>query len=136
MAASREELQPLWGAWLPSLLAGVMGTVLLGLFVSWFGLAFAYVMPVWLLGFYLNRRLSMSASWKLSGAALLPGALVMLAGISFYDLGALDLVGLLFVFVAHIVTGWVYLVLGVVTAERVVTAAGVRKNPFRSAGEE
>jgi len=38
VAASREALQPLWGAWLPALLAGVIMLVLLWLFASWFGL--------------------------------------------------------------------------------------------------
>jgi hypothetical protein len=134
MAASREALQPLWGAWLPALLAGVVVLVLLCLFASWMGLAFLYALPVWWLGFFLNRDLSWSGSWKLSSAALLPGALVMLAGISFYDLGALDLVGLLFVFIAHIIVGWVYLMLGVLAAARVNTETGGRENPFRADG--
>ncbi len=135
MAASREALQPLWGAWLPALLAGVMVSVLLGLFASWAGLAVLYALPVWWLGFFLNRNLSWPGSWKLSSAALLPGALVMLAGISFYDLGVLDLAGMLFLFVAHLIVGWAYLMLGVLAAARVNTETGGRKNPFRADGE-
>jgi hypothetical protein len=106
------------------------------LLVSWVGLAFLYAVPVWWLGFFLNRDLSWSGSWKLSSAALLPGALVMLAGISFYDLGALDLVGMLFLFIAHIVVGWAYLVLGVLAAARVNSETGARKNPFRADGRK
>lgn len=136
MPAGREALQPLWGAWLPALLAGVMGLVLVWLFVSWVGLAFLYTGTVWWLGFFLNRDLSWSGSWKLSSAALLPGALVMLAGISFYDLGALDLVGMLFLFGAHILVGWAYLVLGVLAAARVNSETGARKNPFRADGRK
>ncbi len=134
LAVSREELQPRWGAWRPALLAGVIGAVLLWLFASWVGLAFLYALPVWLLGFFLNRELSWAGSWKLSGAALLPGALLMLAGISFYDLGAADLVGMLFLFGAHLVVGWVYLGVSVFAVPRVSAAVGGRKNPFRSEG--
>ena len=130
LAANREELQPLWGAWLPALLAGVLALVVVWLFASWFALAFLYMAPGWLLGFFLNRQLSWSGSWKLSGAALLPGALLMLAGISFYDFGALDLVGMMFLFAAHLVTGWVYLMLGVIAAPREVGETSARKNPF------
>lgn len=130
IAANREELQPLWGAWRPALLVGLMAVVILWLLVSWFGLALAYVLPLSLLGFFLNRQLDRGSGWRLGGAALLPGALLMLAGISFYDLGALDLVGLAFVFVAHLVAGWVYLVLGLLALPRVKTETGTSKNPF------
>jgi hypothetical protein len=136
LAASREALQPLWGAWLPVLLAGVMVVVVLGLFASWTGLAFLYALPVWWLGFFLNRDLNWSGSWKLSSAALLPGALVMLAGISFYDFGVVDLVGMLFLFVTHLLVGWAYLMLGVLAAARVSPEAGARKNPFRADGRK
>ncbi|MGC3958003.1 MAG: hypothetical protein QM813_08710 [Verrucomicrobiota bacterium] len=134
MAVSREELLPRWGAWRPALLAGVIGAVLVSLFASWLGLAFFYTLPVWWLGFFLNRELSWSRSWKLSGAALMPGALLMLAGISFYDLGVTDLVGMLFLLAAHLVVGWVYLGLGIWAAARVGSVAGERKNPFGLGG--
>jgi hypothetical protein len=135
LAANREELQPLWGAWLPALLAGVTSGVVLGLFLSWFGLATLYVLPVWCLGYFLNRELSWAGSWKLSGAALMPGALLMLAGMSVYDLGALDLIGMVFVFVAHLVVGWAYVGLGIFASARVAGEAGarVRRNPFKPA---
>jgi len=129
--ANREQLQPLWGAWLPALLVLVMLGVVVGLFVSWFALAALYAVPVWWFGFFLDRRLSWGGSWKLSGAALLPGALLMLLAISCYDLGVMRLVGLLAVFVAHFIMGWVYLVLGLLATPRDKTPAAITaRNPF------
>lgn len=132
MAANREDLKPLWGAWLPALLAGTMVGTVLWLFLSWFALASVYALPVWWLGYFLNRELTLAGSWKLSGAALLPGALLMLAGISGYDFGALDLVGMMFIFGAHILLGWVYVLLGIFAAGRVASGPLAKKNPFRS----
>lgn len=130
MPANRETLQPLWGAWLPGLLAGVIGGVMLWLFASWFALAVLYAGPLWLLGFFINRQLGLRGSLRLSGAALLPGALLMLAGISFYDLGVLDLVGMAFVFAMHLIVGCVYLVLGLIALPRLPAENAVKKNPF------
>jgi hypothetical protein len=128
---NRGRLQPLWGAWLPALLVMVMIAVVLGLFVTWFALAALYAMPVWWFGFFLDRRLSWHGSWKLSAAALLPGALLMLLAISFYDLGVMNLVGLLSVFVAHFIVGWMYLISGLVATPREGTStAAAGRNPF------
>ena len=38
-----------------------------------FGAA-VYFLPAWILGFFTDRDLNLRAGWKLSGAALMPGA--------------------------------------------------------------
>ena len=81
------------------------------LLLSWWLLATVYFLPAWLLGFFTNRDLNLRASWKLSGAALLPGALLMAAGVWLYGLGFLGLVSFGFLFAAHFVLGWTYLFL-------------------------
>lgn len=132
IAANREELQPLWGAWRPAVLAAAMILVVLGLFATWFLLATLFAGPVWLLGFFLNRDLNLRGSWRLGGAALLPGALLMVVAISFYDLGVMDLVQLAFVFVVHLVLGWVYLVVSPFLVPRLAVVGRTPKNPFAS----
>jgi len=132
IAVNREELQPLWGAWRPAILAGAFIAVVAGLFVTWFGLATLFAGPVWLFSFYLNRELSLRGSWRLCGAALMPGALLLLLALSFYDLGAMDLVQLAFVFVAHLVLGWIYLGVSPLFLSRVSEAKPLAKNPFAS----
>ena len=106
---NRTKLEPGWAAWQPMLLAGVVLGVLAGLFISWSLLATIYFFPVWLIGFYSNRDLDFRASWKLAGAALMPGALFLMATIFVYALGLLDLVQLTAGFALHFVIGWVYL---------------------------
>lgn len=132
IAANREELQPLWGAWQPAILFAAGLVVMLGLFVIWFGLATLFAGPVWLLGFYLNRELNLRGSWRLCGAALMPGALLMVLALSLYDFGAMDLVQLAFVFGVHLVLGWVYLALGPLFLPRVSEVVPKPKNPFAS----
>ena len=72
------------------------------------------------------------ASWKLSGAALLPGALLMAAGVLLYDFGLLDLVQLGFIFAAHFVLGWIYLFLSQLFLPR-ISGSAAERNPFNQA---
>lgn len=130
IAANREELQPLWGAWRPAILAGAFIGVVLGLFATWFILATLFAGPVWLFSFYLNRELNLRGSWRLCGAALMPGALLMVVALSFYDLGVMDLVQLTFVFMAHLVVGWVYFAVSPFFLPRVSEVVPGAKNPF------
>ena len=132
IAVNRTELAPLWGAWRPWLLVATVVGVGLYLLASWWVLATIYCVPVWLLGFYANRELGWRASWRLAGAALLPGAFVMMVGISFYDLGALDLVRLGFIFVAHLVVGWIYLGISLFFVPRLADVTKPKANPFAS----
>lgn len=129
ITANRTELKPLWGAWRPPILALTIIGVIVYLMMNWFFLATLYAGPIWLLGFYLNRDLDWRRSWRFCGAALLPGALLLLVAISFYVLGVMDLVQLGFIFVAHIVLGWVYLLVGIFFVPRVPDTM-TPANPF------
>lgn len=130
IAANREELQPVWGAWRPVVLVGAMVVVLAGLFAGWIFLGTLYTAPVWMWGYFLNRDLNWRGSWRLSGAALMPGALLLVGAISIYGLGVMDLVQLGFVYAAHLVLGWVYLFISPFFVPRISAAAKAVRNPF------
>ena len=77
IAFNRNTLEPLWGAWAAELLIMVGAAAVIGCLLSWWLLATLYFLPVWLLGFFANRDLNFRQSWRLAGAALMPGALLM-----------------------------------------------------------
>ena len=129
IAFNRPELLPRWGAWRPMFLVlAVLGTVIY-LMASWCVFATIYCAPVWLLGFFANRDLTLKGSWRLSGAALMPGAFAMLAAIFFYGIGMLDLVQMGFALAAHLLLGWVYLCVCLFFVPT-VGEADVPSNPF------
>ena len=125
----RAELEPKWGAWQPPILWLTFAAVFSVLLVAWTVLATIYFLPVWLAGFFANRQLTFRASWKLAGAALLPGALLLTAAIFLYGLGVLDLVQLAAAFAAHLVIGWIYLFAAPLFTPKLPIAAA-QKNPF------
>jgi hypothetical protein len=126
---NRTELEPPWGAWRSTLLFSAVVATALGVLASWWLLATLYFLPVWLLGFFVNRDLNFRRSWKLSGAALLPGALLMAAGILLYDFGAVDLVQFGFIFGAHLILGWLYLFVSLLFVPGIPPALP-KGNPF------
>lgn len=129
VAFNRAELEPLWGAWEPEILAVTVFTVAVGLVLVWAILATVYFLPAWLVGFLANRRLKVWDSWKLAGASLLPGALLLTAAILLYGAGFLDLISFGVIFAAHFVLGWVYLFVSQLFLTR-VEPAPPRGNPF------
>jgi len=131
---NRVDLKPRWGAWSAEILAlGTLGAFA-GLLLSWTVLATLYFLPAWLLGFFLNRDLKPAASWRLSAAALLPGALLMVTGILLYNIGFLNLISLSFIFAGHFVVGWIYLVTSLFFVPR-LAETGHKKNPFTPASK-
>lgn len=130
---NRPELEPWWGAWSPPLLAIAAALVIGGLMLSWAVLATLYCLPAWLMAFYANRDLDLRGSWRLAGAALVPGALLFGAAIVLYGLGTLDLILLAVAMVLHFVVGWVYVIVATLSLPRHPEAAAPRSNPF--AGE-
>jgi hypothetical protein len=110
---NRTEATPWWGAWAPPILGIVAILVILSLLLCWAILATVYAGPSWLIAFFANRHLSPGGSWRLSGAALMPGCVFLIAAIFVYGHGFLDLVRLGVSFAAHFVIGWVYIWLSI-----------------------
>jgi len=126
---NRADLEPLWGAWEAEILFIAFALTALALLVTWWLLATLYFLPVRLLVFYTNRDLDLRACWKLSGAAVLPGAFLMGASILLYGTGLLDLVALGLFFAAHFAVGWIYLFVGQLFLPR-IAGAPQKGNPF------
>jgi hypothetical protein len=126
---NQTDLEPLWGAWKPDILGIATLTVIAGLMLSWAVLATIYFLPVWLVCFFSNRDLNFRQSWRLAGAALMPGALLLAAAIFLYTFGVIDLIQLGFAFGAHFVLGWIYLFISPLFLPQLVVAPD-KKNPF------
>src|ERR1700723_2967755 len=122
------DLQPKWGAWAPDILGLAGLAVFLSLFLSWNALAVVYCLPVWLVAFFANRDLNFLQSWRLAGAALMPGALLMGVSLWLYGIGAFDLVKLCFAFGMHLVVGFIYVFVSPLFLNPAVSASG--NNPF------
>lgn len=127
---NRTDLQPVWGAWSSVILFAIAAIIIIALLLSWAILATIYFFPVWLFGFYTNRNLNFRDSWKLSAAALLPGALLMIVGIWLYEFGFVNLISCSFIFAAHFVVGWIYLALSLIFLPR-IPGGQAKTNPFR-----
>jgi hypothetical protein len=133
---NRAALKPWWGAWeAPILWLVFVGTIVWCL-VSWWALATIYFLPVWLGGFFGNRDLNLWQSWRLAGAAIMPGALVMIVTIVAYGFGVLDLVQLAAGVVAHVLVGWAYTFWGAWVTPKISASATPAKNPFSTESEK
>jgi hypothetical protein len=127
---NREALKPWWGAWEPPVQWLAFAGTLFWCLASWWLLATIYFLPVWLGGLFANRDLNFRGSWKLSGAALMPGALLMTMAIVFYGFAALDVVQLAAAVVVHFIASWVYLIWSVSVLPKVSASAVPAGNPF------
>jgi hypothetical protein len=79
--------------------------------------------------------LNFRQSWRLAGAALMPGALLMTAAILLYGIGFLNLVSFGFIFGAHFLIGWIYLFVSLLFVPRAPIAVN-QGNPFRAPRKE
>jgi hypothetical protein len=130
IAFSHAELSPWWGAREPFLLAFAMAGMVVGLMVTWTVLATVYFPLVWLVGFFANRQLNWAGSWRLAGAALMPGAVAMSAAMVLYGLQVLDLFRFGLAVGLHFVVGWFFLFVGPLFRPRQAGAAPSGGNPF------
>jgi hypothetical protein len=129
IATNQTDARPAWGAWAPDILGLAAIGTFFGLLVVWALLATVYVLPVWLICFFSNRDLNFRSSWKLAGAALMPGALLLTLALVLYELGGFDIVQLCFAFGMHLVIGWIYLFVSPMFLQRAQPAEA--KNPFQ-----
>lgn len=128
------EAGPWWGAWETPVLGLLFVAVTLGLMLTWFLLATLYCPAVWFFGVFINRWLGLAGSWKLSGAALMPGAAVVALGLVGYGVLGLDLIRLGLFFLLHLVTGWVYLAASPFFLPALPEAKTPAGNPFALEG--
>jgi hypothetical protein len=133
IAFNRPELDSLWGAWEPELAVGTAAAVAAGLLIIWAVLATVYCVPVRLITLYENHDLNWGQSWRLAGAALMPGALFLTFGLLFYGLSSMALTQLAVVWALHLVIGWLYLFISPFFLPRHPSAPRVRGNPFTDA---
>jgi hypothetical protein len=134
LGCNRIDLLPRWGAWRPPILWVTFGTVVLALMLAWAILAFLCFLPVWLAGYFANRQLSVWGSWKLAGAALMPGCVVMILAILCYGFGLLDPVQLTATSIAHFLAGLVYSLTSPHFLPKLSIDEGIQKNPFEAPG--
>ena len=101
------------------------------LLLSWFVLATIYCLPVRVITLYENRDLTWGQSWRLAGAAQMPGALFLTFGIVFYGWTAMGLVQLALIWALHLLISWIYLFVSPFFLPRPPAAAGPPANPFQ-----
>jgi len=127
---NRPELESWWAAWELTIYSAVGIAIVAGLFASWVLLATLYCPVARFYAFFKDRQLTALGSWKLAAAALLPGALLMAAGIGLYGLELIDLFQLLIIWVLHLILGWVYVFVSPLRLPRVADSPTVPRNPF------
>ena len=133
IALNRAEVEPRWGAWEPFLLVGIGACVAIGVMAIWLVLATVYSLPLRLLTFYSDRDVGWPGCWRLAGAAQLPGALLLSGGILLYGFNRLNLIGLLFAWLLHVVIAWIYLGIAPTRLPRLAGSLRRRDNPFGGA---
>lgn len=109
IAMNKPELEPLWGAWRPFLLIMLGASYGLALVFIWTLLGLFYAPLAMLAALIWRRPLAWRQAWRMSIAALMPGALWMAVVVALYGLRQLNLIGLMVAFLLHIVAGWLFL---------------------------
>ncbi len=133
---NKTDLAPWWGAWEPWIMLGAGAAVFVALLVTWTVLATVYFIPVRILSFLENHDLTLWQSWKLSSAALLPGAFFMIAGLAAYGLDWMDVIHLGSVTALHFLIQWIYVAISPFFAPRSKQAVKENKNPFAAPGKK
>ena len=132
LSFGRLELRPWWDAWQPVMLAGSGFALIVFLLSVWWILATLYCVVPRVTAFFADRALNLPGAWKLSAAALLPGAVIMVAGILGLGLGWIDPVRWVLVVALHMVIPLAYLVVSPLYLPRREAARAALSNPFDS----
>ena len=105
---SRSSLEPWWGAWHPIIYVSVLVATTAVLLVLWTVIATLYALPVRIMAYFADQHVSLGQCWLVAGAALMPGAFIMILAILLHGYQILDVIGLGVLTALHLVAGWVY----------------------------
>ena len=121
-------IQPWWGAWRPILLGCAGVAIVILLLCLWALLAALYTAPAKLVAWLADRELSWGGAWRLSGAALIPGAAVLALDVLLYGCRVVDIIGFGVIVAAHFAIGWIYSIISPGFAPRLFPS--IKQNPF------
>ncbi len=119
-----------WSAWSDAILLCAGAGFGLAMFIFWAASAGLYAMPVWLVAFMANRKVTFLGALKLASAAQLPGGVLTGFGILLYGQGWLDLVQLGAVLAMQFVVVWFLVLTAPLKLERLDSPEVFRGNPF------
>jgi hypothetical protein len=122
-----------WAAWRGPVRRTLAAGTFAGLLAAWGLLAAAYAAPLRLWVWAQGRTATAGGCWRMAGAALVPGALLMLGAIALYARGVIRLEGLLLAQPLHLLPGWALLLLAPRHLPRPAPAATAAANPFAAA---
>jgi len=123
----RNDWEPKWSAWKPAIMAYLFCGTIIVLFTNWVALGILYAVPARLLAFIVKRSVSLWGAWKISVAALLPGAILLTVALGVYGLGQIRIAELTLTWAIHFVIGWIFIAGATLRLPRVQKAP---KNPF------
>lgn len=129
---NRPRLQPWFGAWEPALLVVAGGSALIALLLAWWLAAAGWMLPLWMVAFFLDRDLGICGAAKCAAVAMAPGGLFLALSLLAYGSALVDLPRLLLALPLHLALGAIYLVLGLLALPS-LRAASRRRNPFKPA---
>lgn len=127
---TKAQMGPWWGAWEPALLAMTLGLTAVSLLAGWTVLSLVYSVPVLALAFFTSRRANLVQCWKVAGASLMPGAVMMSLLVVLYVNGIFDVLQFLLASPLHLMVGWYYLWAGTLALPRTAEALAAAANPF------
>jgi hypothetical protein len=107
---NRAQVEAAWGAWRWAVIATVGLATFLLLLVMWWAVGLFYLPLVKVLALFADRRITWGGAWRLGCAALLPGALILAAGIILHGFGIIDLFRFALMYLLHVVAGLAFVV--------------------------
>ncbi len=88
-----------------------------------------------LVAWFADRELTLFGAWKLCGAALMPGTLLVALALRLYDWLTIDLMSLSFFYLGHLVMGLIYVLGSPLACPKLAAPTENKpppKNPFAS----
>ena len=126
---NRAEVEAAWGAWRWAVATLIVIATVVLLLVTWWIVGLIYVPLVKVFTLFADRHITWAGAWRLSMAALLPGALMLSAGLLLYGFGTIDLFQLALMYVLHVIAGLVFAITSPFFLPTVETGKAGR-NPF------
>jgi hypothetical protein len=109
LALNRTETQPWWTTLQPYVLVGGVLAAVAGLLLFWALLGLVLMLPVSFYTLLIDRKASLGECWRLSVAALMPGAVLMAVNVLLYGVARVGLVTFLVLGILHVLVDLVYL---------------------------